>query len=449
MDEKQVYGLTPAQSVVHLQGRLSMHKNVYNIMATLTVDEDLDFELMKKAFNIVAERNDCLRVSFTKKGKDLFQSFDDKREYNNIPVLKFDNEKDQEEYLTKSTNKVVGFLKGNVVEPVFIKTFDGKSLIVLKVCHLVLDIYGTNIIYKDLFDVYNALKEGKELPPAPTSFEAMIQADLKKQADPSYYQKNKEFFEQYFSSRENPYYAGVHGKDEPIWQKQLKKGRHAMKLFLFSNQTQGYAHKIEKPLVDKAFEFCKEKGITPANFLFFCACVTLSKMNDNVKNMLPMELCNCRGTLSTKKGAGTKAQSVLCYTSIDYEKNFEENLMKFCNDQNELYRHVGFNDMEVQKMLHDYYQSSFLEVYYGFTYSFIPVMFPKGSKFMVRSNGHGALPCYVAQLYSIEDGDITMAYDAQSKINKEEDVARFHKNYLKVLEDVIANPQTNLKNIKF
>ena len=446
--EKTVYGLTCGQEVVHLQGNLSMHKNVYNITATLTLDEKVDFELLKKAFNKVVERNDCLRLKFFKQGKQLVQVFEDERVYNNIPVLTFTTEAEQEEFLAKETKKVTPFKKGSVVDPFFINTFDGKSLIVLRVCHLALDVYGTNIIYKDLLDVYNAMKNGTELPAAPTSFEEMMKADLKKKNDEDYNNKNREFFEEYFSTRENPYYAGIHGQDDPIWQKQVKKGRHAMKLFLFSNQTKGYAHMIDKDLTTKAMNYCAEVKQTPANLLFYVASVTASKMNGNVKHMLPMELCNCRGTVATKKGAGTKAQSVLCYTTVEHEKTFAENFEKFCHDQNILYRHVGFSDMEIQKMLHDYYKSSFLEVYYGIAYSFIPLLMPKGSHFMVRSNGHGALPCYIAQLYRVEEGDIVMAYDCQSKIISEEECARFHKNYLKVLKTVLENPQVNINEIK-
>ena len=352
-------------------------------------------------------------------------------------------------FIEKKTKSAIAFKKGVVAEPWFIKTFDGKSMVLMKVCHLVLDVYGINIIYKDLFDVYNALKEGKELPPAPTSFEEMIKADLKKKHDPDYNKKNLEFFTDYFKTRENPYYAGVHGEENPIWQKQLKKGRHAMKLFLFNNQTQGYAHDINKELVDKVMAYCAETKQSPANYLFYALSITASKMNGNIKNMLPMELCNCRGTVSTKKGAGTKAQSVLCYTTVEQEKTFKESFDKFSNDQNILYRHIGFRDMDVQKLLHEIYKSSFLEIYYGIAFSFIPVMFPEGSKFMVYSNGSGALPCYIAQLYDVKEGNIKMAYDAQTKIINEEDIKVFHNNYLSVLEQVTANPDIRIEDIKF
>ena len=446
--EKPVYELTCGQEVVNLQGALSMHKNVYNIMATLTLDDKVDFELLKKAFNKVVERNDCLRLKFFKQKGKLVQIFEDERVYNNIPVLTFETEEAQEAFLAKETKKVTPFKKGSVIDPFFINTFDNKSLIVLRVSHLALDVYGINIIYKDLLDVYNAMKDGTELPAAPTSFEEMMKADLKKKHDENYNKKNEEYFRNYFSSKENPYYAGVHGESNPIWQKQLKKGRHAMKLFLFANKTQGYAHMIDKNLTTKVMEYCQQVKQTPANLLFFVASVTASKMNGNVKNMLPMELCNCRGTVATKKGAGTKAQSVLCYTSLEHDQAFDANFENFCNSQNELYRHVGFSDMEIQKMLHEYYKSSFLEIYYGIAYSFIPMMMPKGSHFMVRSNGHGALPCYIAQLWRVEEGDIVMAYDCQSKIINEQDCATFHNNYLKVLSAVLENPKVVLNDIK-
>lgn len=448
MEEKNFYELTPGQEVVYLQSKLSLHKNVVNIASALTLDNNVDFDLLKVALNKVIERNDCLRIKFFKKKGKLLQYFEDKRVLENIPVLKFETEKEQNAFIDKQVKKAVKFLKGQVIEPYFIHTFDKKQMIFMKVAHFVLDVYGINMIYKDLMDVYKALKNRIELPECPTSFEEMVKADLKKKHDKAYNEKNKEFFNEYFSNRENPYYAGIHGENNKIWQKQLKRKRHAMKLFLFQNKTVGYAHDINKELVDKVMAYCQETKQSPANFLFYTLSITASKMNGNVKNMLPMELCNCRGTVQTKKGAGTKAQSVLCYTTIDYEKTFKENFDKFCDDQNALYRHIGFSDLEVQSILHDTYHSGYLEIYYGIAFSFIPMMLPKGMSFMVYSNGHGALPCYIAQLYHLDGGNITMAYDAQEKIISKEDVATFHNNYLKVLETVTNNPEINLNDVR-
>ena len=175
MEEKKVYELTPAQDVVYLQSKLSIHKNVVNIVSSLSLDEEIDFELLKKAFNKVVERNDCLRIRFFKKGKKLLQCFEEKRELANIPVHNFNTEEEQNEFISKFVKSPIRYLKGVVVEPIFIKTFDGKSMVLMKVCHLVLDIYGINIIYKDLLDVYKAIKNGEDLPAAPVQFDDCLQ----------------------------------------------------------------------------------------------------------------------------------------------------------------------------------------------------------------------------------------------------------------------------------
>ncbi|MBR2909832.1 MAG: hypothetical protein IKC11_05805 [Clostridia bacterium] len=448
MEEKKIYELTPAQDVVYLQCRLSIHKNVANISSSLTIEEEIDFELLKKAFNIVAERNDCLRLKFFKSGKKLMQTFEEKKEYNNIPVYEFNTKETQDKYINEFIKAPIKFLKGVVAEPVFIKTFDNKSMVLMKVCHLILDIYGINIIYKELFDVYKALKNNTEMPEVPVQFEELIVADLKKKNDESFNQKNKEYFTEYFSSKENPYYAGVHGEENKIWQKQKKKGRHAMKLFLFNNQTKGFQKYIDKDLTTKIMEYCKNTNQSPANFLFYALSITASKLNGKVKNMLPMELCNCRGTVQSKKCAGTKAQSILCYTTINYEKSFKENFDDFIKNQNSLYRHIGYPDLEVQELLHKYYKSSYLEVYYGIAFSFLPIVMPKGSQFKIYSNGYGALPCYIAQLYRVEDGDIVMAYDSQKKIIGQEEIDRFHKKYIEVLEQILEDQNIVLDNLK-
>ena len=143
-NEKEIYELTSGQEVVNLQAMLSIHKNVVNIMSSLTLDEDIDFELLKKAFNLVVERNDCLRIKFFKKGGKLVQIFEDERTIKDIPVLKFETEKEQMAFINKNTKKAIAYKKGVVIEPWFIKTFDNKSMVLMKVCHLVLDVYGIN-----------------------------------------------------------------------------------------------------------------------------------------------------------------------------------------------------------------------------------------------------------------------------------------------------------------
>ena len=231
VNTEELLDLNFSQQVPLLQCKYCLFKRVINILASMTTTEDLDFDLLDKAFNLVTERNDCLRITFVKVGKEIKQRFERERRFDNIPHIEFKTEEEQNNFIKKLGKKAIAWKKGVVIEPYFIKTFDGKSMVFLKVCHIILDMYGINMIYKDLFDVYNALKNGTELPEQPGSFEEVVRIDNVKKNDPVWAKKNYDYFKNLLESKDVPYYAGIHGMDQPLWQKRVKKGNHSMKLF--------------------------------------------------------------------------------------------------------------------------------------------------------------------------------------------------------------------------
>ena len=128
--------------------------------------------------------------------------------------------------------------------------------------------------------------------------------------------------------------------------------------------------------------------------------------------------------------------------------NFKENLSKFVENQNQLYRHLDFSDQQFEMMLHKTYGSSMFETYYSITFSFIPIVNTNGIEFNIYSNGKGALPAYLAMLYNTNEGDANLAYDVQDKIISRDDVIRFHKNYISIINQIMDNPDILIKDIK-
>ena len=72
---------------------------------------------------------------------------------------------------------------------------------------------------------------------------------------------------------------------------------------------------------------------------------------------------------------------------------------------------------------------------------------PEGIDFDIYSNGKGALPGYLIQLFDTKTNSIRMAYDVHTKTTSEEHVARFHKMYKNVLNQVLENPQIQLRDL--
>ena len=444
------YDLNPSQEVVKLQCKYTLFKRVINILTSATANKEIDIEVMTNALYKIIERNDCLRLRFVKKNGKLMQYFVDQEniEKKPVPYIEFETEEKQNEFFEGLRKRPIDYMNGVVVEPYFCKTHDNKFMIVLKVCHLILDIYGINNIYKDLFEVYDALIEGKELPSRPAKFEDVVIKDLAAKNNSEIKKRNTEFFTKYLTEKENPYYAGIHGANEPIYQKQLKKGRHTSRMFFIKNDTQGHMYHIDGELVSRAVDYCKETRCSVSNFFFYTMSICASKLNNNVKNMLPLELCNCRGTMTEKKTAGTKAQSVACYTVVDGERSFEENLLDFSKEQSNLYRYIGFSDQEFQMLLHKIYKEPLMNTFYSLAFSFIPIQKSKDFDVQVYSNGKCALPAYVALMWDINSNDIDVIYDCYKKTHTAEDVQRFHKAYVNIIEQVLNNNKIMVKDIE-
>ena len=444
---KSYYALTPAQGVCYLQCKYSLFKRVINILSSIAFNEEIDFDIMNQAYKLLVQRNDCLRLKFFKKKGQLHQYFDDYTEPKDVKVLSFDTEEKQANFVDKVKKHPINYLRGIVIEPYFIKTFDNRSMVFFKVCHLALDIYGINVLYRDLIGIYNALKNGTELPTAPASFEEVVKKDLEKTSNQDMTEKHREFFTNLLTDNPEPFYTGIHGPNNKIWQKQQAKHHRGMQMFLFNNDTQTYLHKIDKETVEKVLEYSHSAQCSPSNLLFFASTLTLAKLNGNVRNTMPLGLYNCRVTALEKSCAGDKAQSAPCYTKINYSLPFEENLKNFELDQMKIYRHIRFPDTEFEILKSNIYRSSPLEIYYSIAYSLIPFDIPDGVEFNMYTNGKGALPAYIVQFLNSNTMEIDMAYDVQTKIISEKDVGVYHSLYLNVLKQILENPQVKVSDI--
>lgn len=449
MADKPCYNLSLSQDVAYLQCKYSLYKRVINILSSITIDEEVDFELMVQAFKLLVERNDCLRIRFFKKRGQLMQYFGDSgKDIKKVPVLSFETKEQQDAFIDKVRKKTIDYMHGVVIEPYFIHTYDNRYMVYFKICHLVTDLYGINVLYMDLMNVYNALKKGEALPAAPTSFEEVIKKEIEKNSKGDLEEKHLEYFTNLLTDNPEPFYAGIHGPDNPIWQKQLKKHHRSMPIFLVRNSTRSYRHKIGRDLVEKMLTYCQDNRCSSTNLLFYASSIALAKLNGNRKNIIPVGLYNCRNSAQEKHCAGPKVQSAACYTKIDYTRSFEENLKAFSIAQNGLYRHVKFKDRDFEALMHNIYRSSPLLIYYSIAYSLIPIDMPEGVEFNLYTNGNCALPAYVIQVLNAKTKEIDMAYDVQTRITSEEDVSKFHTYYLNVLKQVLDDPGIKVADIQ-
>lgn len=447
--EKTLYGFNSSQDVINLQTKYSLYGCVANIVFSTEVAAGFDKSLMTDAINLVIERNDCLRLTFVKKGREMLQYFEESRKIGDIPEVQFNTFGEKVKFLKSFRKNALKIRKGEVLKVVFATEIDGTPSIYFKISHYVADTYAIGLIVSDLFKVYDALKSKSELPAAPGSFEAVLQKDLAYKANDELRRKDEEFFKDYYEVRhpEHPTYCGVNGDASDIWMKQKRKGKFSMPYNFVRCDTEGYKFTIPAAVGSKVKQWCSDHQIPLSAFYFSTFNIASSVINGKMERQAPLMLLDCRGTMAERKAGGTKVQSISVYTYIDYSKSFLEFVREAFEVQNELYKHTRLSYLEVEALQHRLWNYSLASQITNYAFSFIPFATPEGIKFQIHSNGKGALVTYVALMAGPDSDEVDVVYDVQKIMVTGAQLADFQNTYVHVIETVIASSETAMNNL--
>lgn len=443
------YEFNSSQDVIHLQTKYALYKRVQNILFYTVVEKGFDMDIMHKAINKLFERNDCLRMTFEKKNGKTLQYFTDKREIGDIPYREFNTEAAFRRFMDHFRIKSTDCFKGDVLRVVFGKNADGNQIIIFKISHYAADTYGIGVLLGDLFAVYKAMESGNELPPLPGSFEEVLKKDMAFKQSEESVAKDREFFINYCTNihPKAPIYCGIHGNHSDRWLKYKRKGYRSLPYLFIRCETEGYRFIIPSAITEKAISWCEKTGYTLSSFFMYTYSVAASLVNGRERFQIPLELLNSRATLTERKAAGTKVQSISVYTEVDYEKTFEENMSVLKAEQSQLYRHTKYTYVEVEKIMHKYWDYKMTSQMSNFCFSFIPVSNPEGVKMHVYSNGRGSLVAYVALMFDVDTKEINMVYDIQKRMVTPDVLIEFQNIYIHVIETVLASPDRKLMEI--
>ena len=103
---RQYYDLIPSQTNIYMLVKFSFHKEIVQIPASFSIEKDIDFDLLTKAFNIELQRNDSLRLRFKKVDGDIKQYFLDEVHVDSVPTKKFASAEEQEAFFANQSPKI-------------------------------------------------------------------------------------------------------------------------------------------------------------------------------------------------------------------------------------------------------------------------------------------------------------------------------------------------------
>ena len=344
----KTYPLTVAQKFHFFYLNYCPNKAVVNIGTSLTIEYELDVEVLKQSVKKAYERNEFMRLrfAFDKKEEQWYQYIvpTDDRE---IEYVDFTGKTLEETEAAMQAWTQVPFAREdsplNVVK--IIKTPDGNQGLYLLGDHFILDAQSLILFFKDVIELYcNTMYEGVPYPSDMRSYIEQLEKDLQYEAGSKAQQKDREYFYKLIEESE-PIYNGIDGP--AALEEERKKNpnaRAALSATACFDSALDIFHLEAEPTA-RLMAFCEEHHVSLQCLLIMGIRTYLQKMNGNDDVSINVAYAR-RATLLEKKSGGTRIHSFPFRTIIDQNKTFLEGINIIRDGQNETFKHTNFDPVE-------------------------------------------------------------------------------------------------------
>lgn len=449
--KRELFEPTACQNVMFIQRKFSFYKQTANVATSVFIEEQFDIPLLTQAVKTAVERNDAFRVRFCKDGQQFKQYFVDKSEYLKFEVKDFRNSdiSKMEKFFDKAARKPVPIFDTPMIRIYIVLSPDGKTGIFSAVSHMIMDSWAITTFYKDIVAVYDALKNGTEMPKPLGSTIENIKKELAYNASERH-AKDQAFWAQELKKDQEPYFTCLRGKETlEGYRKKMKKpdSRKGLQAGLNTKSRLDHYY-VSQATADTMNGFCRDHRFATAQVLFIAASIAyLAKVCETDDASVSITIAR-RGTLSEKNSGGTRIH--FAFFRMFTDKN--ESFLDFCNrvyaQQMKYYKHMEINPFEIVGILSNMYQAKPTEAYSTHAITFQPVK--------LEMPGHKPCECtwhdcgatgngsYLTVMDGGARGGFKCYYEYRVKLMKPEHIKRYHDCMMKMIEEGIKNPQITM-----
>lgn len=341
-----VYPLTAAQKFHFFYQNFCPKKEVLNVGTSLTIQADLDWNVLKQSIYKAYERCDCMRLRFAADKQGNWYQYVVDKEERDIEFVDFTGKTMEEaaQIMTKWTQVPFKRQDSPMNRIVMIKTPDGYNGMYLLVDHMIMDAQSLICFMKDIIELYcNAMFEDVPYPKDMASYIEQLQKDLAYEAGSKAQQRDAEFFRQQMAASE-PIYNGLLGPQ--MLENERKRCnnpnlRAAVNVSDSVDSALDIFH-LEAEPTKRLMDFCEKYHVSLATLLLMGLRTYFQKMNGNDDVSINTAIAR-RATLKEKKSGGTRIHSFPFRTIISQDKTFLEGIYEIRNLQNEFFRHANYD----------------------------------------------------------------------------------------------------------
>lgn len=344
----KVYPLTKAQKFHFYYLDFCPKKEVLNIGTTLTIEIDIDWDLLKKSIYKAYERCEAMRLRLAKDKDGTWYQYVVDQEERDIEFVDFSNQSMEEAEKTIQGWTQVPFKHQDspLNRVVMISMPDGHNGVYFLADHITMDAQSLICFLSDVIELYcNAKYENVPYPKDMASYIEQLKKDLAYEEGCKAKDRDTKFFHELIEESE-PIYNGINGDELEKYRKRTKNpdARAAVNVSDSVDATLDIFH-LEAEPTQRLMDFCMEHHISLTALLLMGLRTYFQKMNGNDDVSINSAIAR-RATLKEKKCGGTRIHSFPCRTIISRDKTFLEGIYEIRDKQNELFRHANFDPVE-------------------------------------------------------------------------------------------------------
>ncbi len=342
----KVYPLTVAQKFHLYYLPFCPSAAVLNIGTSLTIEIDIDWDLLAKSINKAYARSEGMRVRLAKDKEGTFYQYVVDPEEKEIEFVDFSGVTMEEAEATMQQWTTVPFKMEDspLTRIVMIKMPDGFNGVYFLAHHMIVDAQSLICFLKDIIELYcNAKYEGVPYPKEMTSYIEQLEKDLAYEAGSKAQQRDTEFFQKEIEKGE-PIYNGLRGTAKLEAAREMFKNPDLRTAFNASDDTKSALdifHLEEEP-TRRLMDFCEKYHVSLACLLLMGLRTYFQKMNGSEDVSINNAIAR-RATLKEKKSGGTRIHSFPIRTIFSEDMKFIDGVYAIRDKQNEIFRHANYD----------------------------------------------------------------------------------------------------------
>ena len=456
----KVYPLTVAQKFHLYYLPFCPSAAVLNIGTSLTIEVELDWDLLKKSINKAYERSEGMRVRFAKDKEGNYYQYVVKHEDQDIEFVDFSNGtmEEAEAKMTEWTRVPFKLEDTQLTRIVMIRMPDGFNGVYFLGHHMIVDAQSLICFLKDIIELYcNAKYEGVPYPKDMCSYIEQIQRDLAYEAGSRAQQRDTAYFQKEIESSE-PIYNGIHGTDKLEAARKMFKNPNLRTAFNASDDTTSALDifHLEAEPTKRLMDFCEKYHVSLACLLLMGLRTYFQKMNGFEDVSINTAIAR-RATLKEKKSGGTRIHSFPFRTIFPEDMKFIDAVYAIRDKQNEYFRHANYDPTAYFA----YRSKTYPQPHAGLTYEPISLTYQpltlkeKGLdqlgdiryKTKWYPNGMTAQAMYLTVMHRPEDNGLDFNFEHQIKAVSRDELEYLYYYLCKIMFKGAENPDLTIGDI--